>query len=155
MIASNRTDLLMLAAFVIAVGLAAAFGAAFKPGPWYQTLAKPSWTPPNAVFAPVWTLLYVMIAIAGWLVWRQGLTNGALATWVVALVLNAAWSYLFFGRQQIGLALADISLLWCAIVAFILLTRTGAPTASLLFVPYVLWVSFAAALNLAIWRLNA
>ncbi len=151
---NSTTNWIALAAFLLAVGLAAAFGATYRPGDWYLSLAKPSWTPPNSVFGPVWTLLYIMIAIAGWLVWRQSAMSSAMIAWLVALVLNAAWSYLFFGRQQIGAALVDIAALWCAIAAFIVLARGLSPLASLLFVPYLLWVSFASALNAAIWRLN-
>lgn len=95
-----------------------------------------------------------MIALAGWLVWRSGERGSALAAWSVALVLNAAWSWLFFGRQAIGLALVDIIALWCPILAFVLAARTNAPVASLFFVPYLLWVSYAAAHNFAIWLGN-
>jgi tryptophan-rich sensory protein len=127
-----------LAAIVLAVVAAAAFGAAFKPGDWYVGLAKPAWTPPNWLFAPVWTTLYIMIAIAGWTAWRRSGTGLLFAVWVVALMLNAAWSWLFFGRQWIGLALIDIAALWCAIAAFTLLAWRPAPAASLLFAPYLL-----------------
>ncbi len=150
----RRSDLLALLVFVAVVAAAASFGAVFKPGSWYTTLAKPSWTPPSAVFAPVWTALYVMIAIAGWLAWRSENGRGALVAWVVGLVCNAMWSWLFFGRHSIGAALIDIAVLWCTIVAFVVLARKTSPWASLLFLPYLLWVSFAAALNFAIWQLN-
>lgn len=143
-----------LATIVLAVAAAAAIGAAFKPGDWYVSLAKPAWTPPNWLFAPVWTILYGMIALAGWMAWRRSGTGLLFAMWVVALLLNAAWSWLFFGRQSIGAALIDIAALWCAIAVFMVLARRPAPAASLLFAPYLLWVSFAALLNLRIWQLN-
>ncbi len=140
--------------FLLLVAAAALVGTQFKPGAWYAGLIKPVWTPPNWVFGPVWTVLYVMIALTGWLVWRSGDRGMALAAWGVALALNAAWSWLFFGRQAIGLALVDIAALWCAIVVFALAARQASPAASLLFVPYLLWVSYATALNLAIWLGN-
>ena len=143
-----------LTAIVVAVIAAASFGAAFRPGDWYVALAKPAWTPPNWLFAPVWTTLYVMIAIAGWLAWRRMGAGPLFTVWSVALLLNAAWSWLFFSRHWIGAALLDITALWCAIVAFMVLAWHPARVASLLFAPYLLWVSFAAALNLRIWQLN-
>lgn len=152
---SRTTEFLMLVAFVALVAGAASFGAMFRPGTWYAALAKPSWTPPNAVFGPVWTVLYLLIAIAGWLVWRTGRGRVAFAIWAVGLALNAVWSWLFFGRQAVGPALIDIVLLWCAIAGFMWAARKVSPMASLLFLPYLLWVSYATALNLAIWRLNA
>ena len=144
-----------LIVFLLLVAAAALVGTQFKPGDWYAGLIKPAWTPPNWVFGPVWTTLYVMIALAGWLVWRSGERGLAVAAWGVALVLNASWSWLFFGRQAIGLALLDIVALWCAIVAFTQAARTKTPVASLMFVPYLLWVSYATALNLAIWLSNS
>lgn len=143
-----------LAAVVVAVIGAASFGAAFRPGDWYRALAKPAWTPPSWLFAPVWTMLYVMIAMAGWMSWHRTGAGPLFAVWVVALLLNAAWSWLFFSRHWIGAALLDISALWCAIVAFVVLAWHPAQVASLLFATYLLWVSFAAALNLRIWHLN-
>ena len=100
-----------LALFVVATALAAVFGAQFRPDGWYASLAKPSWTPPNWLFAPVWTALYCAIAVAGWLVWRASGFGRGVAIWIVALIFNAAWSWLFFGRHAIGGALLDISLL--------------------------------------------
>lgn len=144
-------------AFVVFFALtiaAAAFGALFMPGEWYAALRKPSWTPPNWLFGPVWTVLYLMIATAGWLVWRAGDRSKAIAIWAVNLALNAGWSLLFFGRHAIGLALIDILLIWLTIVAFIILAWARSRPASLLFVPYLAWVSLATALNFAIWRLN-
>ena len=148
------SDLLALVAFLAAVTGAASLGAVFKPGAWYTELAKPAWTPPSAIFAPVWTMLYLLIAIAGWLTWRRGGQTAPLAVWIAALLLNAAWSWFFFGRHWIGAALVDIAALWCAIALFMALAWRSARIASLLFTPYLIWVSYAAVLNLQIWRLN-
>ena len=143
-----------LLVFVLLTAAAAVFGAMFGPGDWYVGLAKPAWTPPNWVFGPVWTVLYLMIAVAGWLVWRGG-HGRPLLFWGIGLALNATWSWLFFGRHLTGAALVDIVALWLAIAAFIWSAWGASRTASLLFVPYLAWVTLATALNFAIWRLNA
>ena len=140
--------------FMAAVMAAATIGSSFLPGEWYQALAKPSWTPPNWLFAPVWTVLYVMIGFAGWLVWRAEGASPAVAIWIVQLGLNAAWSWVMFGLHHIGAALGVIAVLWLAILLFIVTARRISGTAAALFVPYLAWVSFAAALNFEIWRLN-
>lgn len=142
-----------LAVFAAITLVAAASGARFMPGEWYAGLIKPSFTPPNAVFPIVWPILYVMIAVAGWVAWRRGATS-ALYAWGAGLVLNAAWSWLMFGRHMIGAALADLAVLWLSIAAFVLLTWRPARTAALLFLPYWAWVTFAGSLNFAVWRLN-
>lgn len=126
-------------------------------GDWYATLNKPSWNPPNWVFGPVWTTLYLMMAIAAWLVWRsKGLADAwlPLLLFGVQLILNTAWSALFFGMRNPGIAFADIVLLWFAILATIIAFRRESNLAALLLVPYLAWVSFATALNWSIWRLN-
>ena len=143
-----------LIAFLLLTAAAAAFGAAFPPGPWFAALAKPAWTPPNGAFGPVWTTLYIMIAIAGWLVWRKG-DRKTLAIWGIGLGLNAAWSWLFFGRHAIGWALADIVLIWLSIAAFIIAAWSRDRRASLLFLPYLAWVSLTTVLNFTIWQLNS
>ena len=150
----TASTIVVLFVFLAVTAAAAAFGAVFQPGAWYQALAKPPWTPPNWLFGPVWTVLYIMIAIAGWLVWREQGLSLVVAIWVCQLVLNGAWSWIMFGQHQIGLALADIILLWIAIVLFAVLSWPVSLTASLLFFPYLAWVSYAGALNFAIWRLN-
>jgi translocator protein len=144
-----------LLVFLALVFGAAYFGMTYLPGPFYAALQKPTWTPPNEVFAPVWTVLYVLIAIAGWIAWRAQGFGPLLWLWLLQLGLNAAWSYLMFGEKQITPALIDISALWVAILAFIVLAWPVRRSAALLFVPYFLWVTFAAALNFEIWRLNA
>ncbi|MEZ5773411.1 MAG: TspO/MBR family protein [Hyphomicrobiaceae bacterium] len=146
--------LAVFAVFALLTAAAATTGAQFMPGPWYAALAKPDWTPPNWLFGPVWTLLYVMIAVAGALAWRSAGPSLATLLWLVQMVANTLWSYLFFGLNRIDLALADITLLWLAIVGFVATVWNRSRTAALLFVPYLLWVSFAAALNLAVFRLN-
>lgn len=147
--------MISLLIFVALVAVAAFTGAQFEPGVWYAELAKPSWTPPSWLFAPVWTLLYAAIAVAGWLVWRpQRRMNVPLGFWGAQLVLNAAWSWLFFGLHRPALALADIVLLLMAIAAFIITACRVSKPASALLVPYLLWVAFATALNFSIWRLN-
>ena len=144
----------LLAVFVLLTAAAAAFGAMFMPGEWYVALRKPAWTPPDRVFGPVWTVLYVLIAVAGWLVWRAQGLGRILTIWAVGLVLNALWSWLFFGRHWIGVALVDIFALWLTIAAFIIAAWPVDRIASLLFAPYLAWVSLATALNFAIWRMN-
>jgi|SRR5215207_3771044 len=150
-------SLLALLAFVAACFLVAIPGAVFRPGAWYERLVKPRWRPPNSLFAPVWTVLYLMIAVSGWLVWREAGFAGAalpLAVFALQLVLNAAWTPLFFGLHRPDLALFGIIVLWASILATIVLFYPIHSGAALLLIPYLAWVSFAAALNLAVWRLN-
>jgi translocator protein len=122
---------------------------------WYAGLAKPSWTPPGWLFGPVWSALYLGMAVAAWLVWRRGEALMPLALFAVQLAFNAAWSWLFFGLHNPGLGFLDIVLLWAAIVATLIVFWRRSLVAGLLFVPYLAWVSFAAVLNFAVWRLNA
>jgi tryptophan-rich sensory protein len=124
---------------------------------WYPALEKPAWTPPGWLFGPVWTLLYVMMGIAAWLVWRQvnaGRATLPLLLFALQLLLNAGWSLLFFGLRSPGLALIEILLLWIAIAATLWAFARVQRRAALLLAPYLAWVSFAAALNLEIWRIN-
>lgn len=121
---------------------------------WYAGLAKPSWTPPSWLFGPVWSVLYLSMAVAAWLVWRRGNAILPMILFGVQLALNAAWSWLFFSLHNPGLGFADILLLWAAIVATMIALWRGSLLAGLLFIPYLGWVSFAAVLNFAIWRLN-
>jgi tryptophan-rich sensory protein len=143
-----------LAVFAGLVVIAASSGATFMPGPWYAGLSKPSWTPPNWVFPVAWTILYAMIAIAGWLAWRAGGWNRAVLIWGAGLVLNTLWSYLMFGRHDIFLALIDLAALWIATAVFIWAVWPVDVRAAYLFMPYLAWVSFAGALNFAVWRMN-
>jgi translocator protein len=140
--------------FLVITTLVASIAGAFPPGEWYDSLAKPSWTPPAWVFGPVWSILYLLIAIAGWLVWRSKGLGLALFLWFVQLVLNGLWPYLMFNRHQIDSAMLDILLLLMVIAGFMYVSRRLSKLAVLAFVPYFLWVSFAAALNFALLRLN-
>ncbi len=155
-----RGDILGLVGFFIVCFAIAGIGGAVTAGSvdtWYRTLDKPSFTPPDWVFGPAWSILYAAMAVAAWRVWRRtGFTGGrtALTLFAVQLLLNAAWSILFFGGHYTGLALADILLLWLAIVATAFAFWRIDRVAGFLFVPYVLWVGYAAALNLTIWLLN-
>ena len=141
--------------FLAAVTVAACSGILWPPGAWYAALAKPPFTPPPWVFGPVWTALYLMIAAAGWLVWRAGAPGRkALALWGVQMALNALWTPVFFGAHAPLLGLVVIVTLWGTILAFLSAARRASRWAALLFVPYLLWVGFASALNAALWWLN-
>lgn len=124
---------------------------------WYPALQKPAWTPPSWLFGPVWTILYLMMAIAAWLVWRKRRVNnvhGALGLFIFQLALNAAWSPLFFGLKNPLAGLLDIIALWAAILATLIFFRRISSAAGFLLLPYWLWVSYATALNFAIWEMN-
>jgi tryptophan-rich sensory protein len=149
---------LVLVAFFVAAFSAAFVGARFPPGGWYAGLAKPAWTPPNWLFGPVWTALYAMIAVSGWLVWRRAgfeAAGAALALFAVQLALNAAWSWIFFGLHRPGAAFIEIVILWIAILGTVLLFWRVHWLPGALLLPYLAWVAFAAALNWQLWRLNA
>src|SRR5512132_1651696 len=151
-------DILMpsLLIFLAMVAATALIGSQFGPGPWYIALQKPAWTPPSWVFAPVWSVLYVAIAVAGWLVWRSKAVSVTkpILLWLLQLILNGLWSWLFFGLHRPILALIDILGLLATICFFIVSAGKISRTAAWLFVPYALWVGVATALNFAIWRLN-
>jgi tryptophan-rich sensory protein len=125
---------------------------------WYKGLAKPSFNPPNWLFGPAWTVLYLLMAVAAWLVWKQGLgavgVKLALAAFLVQLILNCLWSILFFGLRSPLAGLVDIVAMWLAILATIILFFRVSVPAGVLLLPYIAWVSFAALLNAAILRLN-
>jgi len=123
---------------------------------WYPQLRKPAGTPPSRVFGPVWTTLYVLMAISAWLIWREYGWGAlpALLIFFAQLALNVAWSGIFFGSRMPGVAFAEILILWLAIAFTIFVFYTLLPTAALLLVPYLLWVSYASYLNWGIWRLN-
>lgn len=146
---------LALGVFLLLVFLVAQLGWLFPPSEWYADLTRPPFAPPNWVFGPVWTVLYVMIAVAGWLVWQAaGMHSKAVAMWGAQLVLNALWTPLFFGLHALGLALIEMTLLWLVIAACIVVFRPVSKTAAWLFVPYLAWVSFAWALNAGFWLIN-
>lgn len=126
-----------------------------EPGPWYAGLVKPAWNPPAWLFGPVWTFLYLSMAVAAWGVWKKAGWSPALNLWLAQFVLNALWSPLFFGLHQMGLAFAEIVLLWAAVLATFLSFLKVERWAGWLLAPYLAWVSFAAVLNFTLWRLNA
>lgn len=139
---------------VLTVGGGLLIGAANTPGAWYAGLDKPFFTPPDWLFAPVWTVLYVAIAVAGWRIWRLRATGGAMTAWWLQLGLNFLWSPVFFTVQAAGWALAVILALLAAIVAFVRLAWDRDRPAALIFLPYAAWVGFATLLTAAVWRLN-
>ena len=141
-------------AFACLVVAAGFFGGLFRPDAWYAALNKAPWNPPNWVFAPVWTILYIMIGIAGWLVWRGNARDRQIVLWLAALVLNALWTPLFFGAKLAGLALAEMLFLLAAIIGFIFAARPVDRRAAWLFVPYALWVTYATSLTAWVWWNN-
>lgn len=148
---------LALAGWLALTFAAAALGAVFLPGEWYAALKKPPWNPPNWIFGPVWTALYILMAVAVWLVGRRGGFAGqrkALTLFLGQLLLNALWSPLCFGAKNLGFALMDIVLLWLAITATLHAFWKVHRLASALLLPYLAWVTFAGALNFTLWRLN-
>ena len=154
---SRTVDLLgLILALAVTFGVAA-FGAQFEPGPWYQQIAKPSWTPPGWIFPPVWSYLYLTMAVAAWLVWRSGTwaeTKTPLLLYGGQLLLNGLWSWLFFGSRMIGAALIDILALLILIILTALFFWRRRKLAGAFFAPYILWVAFASGLNLVIWQMN-
>ncbi len=138
----------------VVVGGGIAIGSITAPGTWHAELVKPSFNPPNWIFGPVWSLLYALIAIAGWRAWKLDPGGRAMKIWWAQLLLNFTWSPVFFSAQQIELAFAVIILLLAAIVAFIVITWRNNRLAALLFLPYAVWVTFASVLNGAIMNLN-
>ena len=125
---------------------------------WYKTLVKPPLNPPNWVFPVVWSTLYVLMAVAVWLIWKtrpSACRISGMRLFLAQLLFNFLWSWIFFGQHQIAAAVADIVLLWIAILLSILTFKKMSHTAAWLMVPYLAWVTFAAYLNIAIWRLNS
>lgn len=127
-------------------------------GGWYQTLAKPSWNPPDWIFGPVWTVLYFLMAVAAWAVWRRSGWPAAitpLGWFAVQLALNVGWSIIFFGLRNPGAAFVEILVLWLAIAVTLVSFVRRSAVAAWLLVPYLVWTSFAVVLNAVIWRLNS
>jgi len=150
-------DIVGLVFWLLLTFMVATWAAQNNPGPWYQTLTKPDWTPPGWIFGPVWTLLYTAMAVAAWLIWRSfGFRRSVLplGSYLLQLILNGLWSWFFFGRQMIGLAFVDILLLWAMIAVTMMLFWKRKRAAGVLFVPYLLWVTFASVLNWKIWLMN-
>jgi tryptophan-rich sensory protein len=155
---NNGFKLVIAIALPLVVGGLSGYATAGGVSTWYPTLVKPSFNPPAWVFGPVWTLLYILMGVAAFLVWRQGLASEgvrlALIAFAVQLALNGLWSILFFGLQAPGWALVEIILLWLAIVATLVLFWRVVPAAGGLLIPYLAWVSFATVLNASLWWLN-
>jgi benzodiazapine receptor len=150
---SPERSYVVLAIYVLLVAAVAAFGAQFEPGDWYAGLDKPAWTPPNWLFAPVWAILYILIAVAGWLI-HYGTGRLLKYLWALQLVLNGVWSWLFFGLHLTGPALADISVLTACIAALLVVAYQSMPRIVWLLLPYWVWVGYAATLNAAIYLRN-
>jgi tryptophan-rich sensory protein len=153
-------SLLMLLLFVILVAAVAAIGG-YVTAPaidaWYGQLNKPAWTPPDALFGPVWAVLYLLMALAAWLIWRQQDSDAVTllpSLWLLQLGLNLGWSLIFFGLRNPGLAMVELILLWSAVLATTYLFYQARRLAGLLMLPYLLWVTFAGALNFGIWVMN-
>ena len=149
-----------LAGFLVASFSAAAVGGAATAtsvGTWYQTLHQPAWNPPNWIFGPVWTLLYILMSVAAWRVWRTGDADAARRTfrWFAAqLSLNLLWSVLFFGLRAPGIAFAEVIVFWAVLVVMLRRFWLADKIAAALWAPYVAWVSFASVLNGTVWWLN-
>lgn len=155
----NNTAKLILAIVIpLAVGFISGFFTITGVGSWYQTIQRPSWNPPNWIFGPVWTTLYVMMGIALYLIWKadvsSSLKNYAILLFTLQLILNFFWSFIFFNQQQPCWAFAEIVALWVLILFTIFAFAKINSLAAWLLVPYISWVSFAAMLNYAIWKLN-
>ena len=152
--AMNRNYLALVIYFLLVVGGGWLIGATNLPGSWYAALAKPSFNPPNWLFAPAWTVLYILIAVAGWRTYEARPRSAAMALWVAQLALNFSWSPVMFTMHAIGPALAVIGFLLLAILGFIARQWRHDRLAAWLFVPYAAWVAFAALLNYSLYLLN-
>lgn len=147
--------MMSLTFFVLACAAAASSGIFFRPDAWYRNLNKPPWQPPDWLFGPVWLVLYISIAVSGWLVWRSGGDVALpIAIYGLHLVFNALWSAVFFGMRRPGWALVEIGGLWLSLVAVIVLFHPHNAVAAYMLLPYLAWASFAAVLNLSIVRRN-
>jgi len=156
---SAGSSVLGLVVWIAITAVAAAIGsaAAANSREFYEGLQRPDWAPPASVFGPVWTVLYLLMAISAWLIWREfGFKSAkpALALFTIQLGANALWSWVFFVWKQGGLAFAEVILLWCLIVATVAAFRRLNGWAAVLMFPYLVWVTFASALTFATWRLN-
>ncbi|MFD0917798.1 TspO/MBR family protein [Pseudahrensia aquimaris] len=147
-----------LLAFVGLNFFAALSGAVFAPGEWFKSLKKPTWQPPDWAFPVVWSILFLLNSVAGWLVYSKvGFSDGgmlAMAIYVGSLVLNAAWSALFFGMKRMDLATYEAAVLWLSLVAQIAVFYPIEPIAALITLPYLAWVTVAFVLSRTVWRLN-
>jgi tryptophan-rich sensory protein len=156
---SNTLKLIIAVAVPQLVGITSWLATVHGTREWYPTLVKPWFNPPSWVFGPVWTILYFLMGVAAYLVWRKGLEESgvktALVLFSIQLGLNGIWSLLFFGMHSPCLAMIEIVLLWCAIVATLIAFLKQSKAAGVLLIPYWAWVSFAVLLNFSLWTLNA
>ncbi len=146
-----------LVVWILICFIPAIIGSQFGPGDWYQTLTKPEWNPPNWIFGSVWTLLYISMGISVWIIWKNyGLKTAAIPItfFIAQLILNALWSWFFFGLENVGLAFIDIVALWTLIFITLILFWKLNTWSGVLLLPYIAWVSFATVLNYNIWQLN-
>ena len=156
---SKQKQILGLAGWLLVSFAASAVGAvaSIQAKSFYSQLVQPSWAPPPGIFGPVWTVLYTLMGIAAWLVWRSGgfgLNRQSLTLFLLQLAFNALWSWLFFAWNLGASALADIVVLWILIVATLVSFWRVHPISGALLIPYLLWVSFACVLNFSLWQLN-
>lgn len=156
----KRTDIIKLVTAVLLTVVLGAVGGIVTSAEipvWYATLNKPSFNPPNWLFGPVWTMLYLLMGISCFLVWKLPVTeqrNKALRLFIIQFALNFCWSFIFFRMHAVGWALIEMAILWIAILLTIIQFSKLSKTAAWLLVPYIAWVSFALLLNAAIWKLN-
>ena len=153
----DLTGLVLFVALCLGIGALGASIAATSVESWYSGLVKPSFNPPDEVFGPVWTVLYILMGVAAWRVWRSAdrdITRGPLTLFALQLAINLGWTVVFFGLQKIASAVATIVVLDVAVLVTMLAFRAVDRVAALLMMPYVAWVAFATVLNVAIWRLN-
>ncbi len=145
-----------MAVFLALVVLAAAISGSFEAGEWYYTMNKPPWTPAPWFFVLIWVALYLMMALAAWQVWLSGhyIRLGALIWWMIQLVLNVAWSWLYFGLERLGWAWLELGLLIVIVVLCIRAFRLLSKSAAYLMMPYLVWLIFSWVLNLATWTMN-
>lgn len=159
MTVTKQGQVLGLAGWLGVTFVAAAAGsvASVRAGEFYAQLARPAWAPPSFLFGPVWTTLFVLMGVAAWLVWRErgfAGARGALVLYLVHLAFNALWSWLFFAWRNGALAFGEVLLLWAMIAATLVAFWRVRPLAGALLLPYLLWVSYASALTLAVWQRN-
>jgi tryptophan-rich sensory protein len=156
---NNTVKFIIAIAIPLVVGFASGFFTITGAGSWYQTIQRPSWNPPNRVFGPVWTTLYILMGIALFIIWKADagikMKKQAILLFTIQLTLNFFWSFIFFNQQQPGWAFAEIVILWVFILLTIFAFAKINKTAAWLLVPYISWVSFASILNFTIWRLNS
>lgn len=151
---SQRSYVVLAVFLALVVGGGSLSGFIAAPTGWYAGLTKPSFNPPNWIFGPVWTVLYVLIAIAGWRTWTRRRNGASMAIWWTQLALNFAWPLVFFGLRMPGLALFVILALLAAILSFVVATRRVDILSAMLFLPYLAWVAFATLLNASLFALN-